>query len=100
MSDRATAEIIAETRRSNVYYALIGFGAGAMVGATLALLYAPQSGRETREAIKDKWGDVSDRAGDVYSNAKDAVGSAYERTSSAINRAKDKFSKSDQDVEA
>lgn len=37
---------------------LVGFGiglaAGAVVGGVLALLFAPQSGKETRELIRDK----------------------------------------------
>lgn len=37
---------------------LVGFGiglaAGAVVGGVLALLFAPQSGKKTRELIRDK----------------------------------------------
>jgi gas vesicle protein len=33
---------------------LVWFVAGAAIGATIALLYAPQSGRETRRIIKKK----------------------------------------------
>lgn len=33
---------------------LAGLGIGGLVGTVLALLYAPQSGKETRETIKDK----------------------------------------------
>lgn len=33
---------------------LVWFFAGAAVGATIALLYAPQSGEETRKLIGDK----------------------------------------------
>jgi gas vesicle protein len=33
---------------------LVWFLAGASLGATIALLYAPQSGRETRRIIKKK----------------------------------------------
>lgn len=88
-----------EQKRNNVYYALIGFGAGAIVGATMALLYAPMSGRETRDAIKDKWGDTQDRAGEYYSTAKDAVGGAYERTTSAIGRAKERLNRNPEEGE-
>ena len=42
----------------------IGFGvgllAGAVIGGVIALLYAPKSGKETRQLIKDKVTDVVD----------------------------------------
>ena len=42
----------------------VGFGigllAGAVVGGILALLFAPQSGKETRQLIKDKALEVVD----------------------------------------
>jgi gas vesicle protein len=36
----------------------IAFGVGLVVGLGVALLYAPQSGKETRQAIKSKAEDV------------------------------------------
>jgi gas vesicle protein len=38
----------------------IGILTGAAVGAAIALLYAPQSGQETRKMIKDKTREVVD----------------------------------------
>jgi gas vesicle protein len=35
-----------------------GLLAGAAIGGVIALLYAPQSGKETREQIKQKLGDL------------------------------------------
>ena len=32
----------------------VGLLAGAVIGGVIALLYAPRSGKETRELIKDK----------------------------------------------
>jgi gas vesicle protein len=98
MSEQSQAEI-AEQKRANLYYALIGFGAGAIVGATMALLFAPASGKETRAAIKEKWGDAAEKAGEVYGGAKDAVSSAYEKTAAAIGRAKDRLSRKKDDEE-
>ncbi|HOX28465.1 MAG TPA: YtxH domain-containing protein [bacterium] len=84
--------------------ALIGFGAGTVVGAITALLYAPQSGKETREKIKDRFQDVSEKASELMDKSKEAIeeakdkmASAYEeaveRTSSAIESAKEKLSR-------
>lgn len=37
----------------------IAFGAGLIIGIGVALLYAPQSGQHTREAIKNKAKDIA-----------------------------------------
>lgn len=92
MSNQTHDEICAR-KRTNLYYALIGFGAGAILGATTALLLAPASGRETSAAIRGKWDDVSYKAGEVYGDAKDAVSSAYEKTAAVVGKAKDRISK-------
>lgn len=47
--------------------------AGAAVGAGVALLLAPQSGKETRDAIASKIGEAKDATVDALGNAKDAV---------------------------
>lgn len=39
---------------------LIGFLAGSALGAVIALLYAPKSGKEMRKDIKDKASDIKD----------------------------------------
>ncbi len=42
------------TRRLNVKGFFIGMGVGAVVGGVVALLFAPRSGRDTREMIRGK----------------------------------------------
>jgi gas vesicle protein len=42
---------------------LISLIVGGMVGAAVALLLAPQSGRKTREDIADLAGDITDSVG-------------------------------------
>jgi len=92
---------IAGQRRTNLYFALIGFGAGAIVGASVALLFAPASGRETSTAIKEKWSAFSDKAGEVYGEAKEAVSSAYEKTAASVGKVKDRLPrKKDSEEEA
>ncbi len=54
MSDRGALEFIK------------GIIVGGAIGAVAALLYAPQSGRETREELGGKAGDLYDRARKEY----------------------------------
>jgi gas vesicle protein len=42
----------------------IGFGIGILAGAIIALLYAPQSGKETRQLIVEKAGEVKHKIAD------------------------------------
>ncbi len=54
---------------------LLSFLLGGVVGAGMALLLAPQSGRETRQRIRDLAGDVKDKSNEYLHQAKDRVGS-------------------------
>jgi gas vesicle protein len=51
---------------STVLLAILG---GAVVGAALALLYAPQSGRRTRQKLRDLAEDAEDRMRDLADKA-------------------------------
>ena len=52
---------------------LSGFLVGAAVGAGVALLFAPKSGKETRAWLGDKTREVKGKLGDAYDRAKDTV---------------------------
>ena len=41
---------------------LTGLMAGALVGAAIALLYAPQTGTETRQLVKEKALEIKEKA--------------------------------------
>lgn len=47
------------THRSN--FSLTAFLIGGLIGGTIALLYAPQSGRKTREFLRTEGGETADR---------------------------------------
>ena len=68
----------------------IGLLAGAAIGAVLALLYAPKTGKETRHLIKHKANEVVDavkhKTSGVLYEAKEAV-SEVNRRGHAIARA-------------
>jgi gas vesicle protein len=49
---------------------LVGFIVGGLAGAATALLFAPQSGEETRAMIKDKSIELKDRAAETIEDAR------------------------------
>lgn len=56
---------------SNKTEAVIGLLAGLAVGAVLGILFAPDSGKKTRERISDKALDLADNAKDGLYSVKD-----------------------------
>lgn len=52
---------------------LLGAAVGAVVGAGVALLFAPKSGKETREWIGTKSREVKHRVGEAIDRTKEAL---------------------------
>jgi len=78
---------------------LLAFVLGGVVGAGIALLTAPQSGRETREKIRELAddtrkktveyaGQAKDAASSYAGQAKDKVTSAYEQSKHYVDEKK------------
>ncbi len=63
---------------------LVGFIVGGLSGAVVALLFAPQSGEETRALIKDKSIELRDRA---QQSAEEALARAEAAAAEARARA-------------
>ena len=52
---------------------LTGFVVGALVGAGLALVLAPRSGKDTRRWLADKSRDLKDKTAGAYEQAKETL---------------------------
>ena len=81
---------------------LMAFLAGGLIGAGLALLYAPVSGRETRDRIgglaedlkkkSEEWtGDVKQKVEQFIDEERSVVKAAYEAGRDAMAREKARF---------
>lgn len=63
---------------------LVSFIAGAAIGAAMALLYAPKSGREMRE-------DILDLTEDAVDKIKEYAKEAQEKIKTAVDEGKETF---------
>ena len=57
----------------------LSFLMGAAIGAGVALLVAPKSGRETREKLKAMAGDAKEKTGKYYDDMKGGVSEAAQK---------------------
>jgi gas vesicle protein len=72
----------------------LGFVAGGVVGAIVALLYAPKPGRELRRDIRDRKDLIVDKAGEIFSGtaqtAEEFLNQERERTRQVVTSAKER----------
>ena len=65
---------------------VIGFIVGGVIGAALALLFAPKKGKILREDLKRKAGEWFDEAGNLIDDASDKVSSAAKEITKRATR--------------
>jgi gas vesicle protein len=68
---------------------ITAFAIGAAVGAGIALLLAPQSGKETREMIAKKGQDLADGAKKLVEEGKHVAQDVKSRLTSAVDAGKE-----------
>ncbi len=68
---------------------LTAFVVGALAGATIALLYAPQSGEETRKLIAAKGKEYKGKAHDALEDAKDYIDGKKAEIHAAVEAGKE-----------
>jgi len=79
---------MSEERNYSTGTVAVAFIVGGLVGAGIALLTAPQSGRETREKIKDLAGEAKDKIKAVADDAKEKIQDTYRNTRDMVGERK------------
>ena len=70
---------------------LMAFILGAVSGAAVALLYAPASGRETREYLGEKAREGRDRAAEASERGREMLNQGRDTLSHAIERGREAY---------
>jgi gas vesicle protein len=70
---------------------LLAFILGAVSGAAVALLYAPATGRETREFLGERAGEARVKAAEAAAKGRDVLSQGRETLSSAIDRGREAY---------
>jgi len=70
---------------------LLSFILGGLIGAAVALLIAPKSGRQTREQIRDMAQDAKERAEDYYEGAMDKISTAVQKGTEVLQQKKEEM---------
>lgn len=67
----------------------LAFLLGGLAGAALALLYAPRSGRETREMLNEKMRDSAERGKDLREQAREKSKAFMDEASGYMDRGRE-----------
>jgi gas vesicle protein len=70
---------------------LLAFLLGAVSGAAIALLYAPATGRETREYLGEKAREGRDRAAEMAERGREMVNQGRDTLATALERGREAY---------
>jgi gas vesicle protein len=70
---------------------LLAFILGAVSGAAVALLYAPATGRETREFLGERAGEAKAKAAEAAAKGREVLSQGRETLTTAIERGREAY---------
>jgi gas vesicle protein len=70
---------------------LLAFILGAVSGAAVALLYAPATGRETREFLGERAGEAKAKAAEAAAKGREVLTQGRETLTTAIERGREAY---------
>ena len=70
---------------------MVAFALGAIAGAAVALLYAPATGRETREFLGEKAREGRERAAEAAAKGREVINQGRETLANAIERGREAY---------
>ena len=76
---------------------LLAFILGAVSGAAVALLYAPASGRETRDYLNEKADEARQRAAEAAAKGREAITQGRDTLNTAIERGREAYQQARRD---
>ena len=76
---------------------LLAFILGAVSGAAVALLYAPATGRETRDYLGERAAEARAKAADAAAKGREALNQGRETLTTAIERGRDAYQQARKD---
>jgi len=82
---------VADDQGAGAGNVLLAFLIGALSGAAVALLYAPTSGRETREFLGEKAREGRARAADAAAKGREVLNQGRETLNTAIDRGREAY---------
>lgn len=81
---------MSDERNNGAAGVVVAFTLGALVGAVVALLFAPAKGEDTREMIADKAREGAQKTRDFLKQQRETLSSAVERGREAYQAAREK----------
>ena len=77
---------------------MLAFLVGAVAGAAVALLYAPATGRETREFLGEKAREGRDKASEIAARGRDALKQGRDTLTNAVERGREAYEQARRDM--